>query len=300
MTGSKKKAWEMLDKSEQTALSLQYGFSKSSWEAGQMMARSHYKYLEIKYRAEKFFEMYANHIEIFGEVVPDYVNCPRDIYLYLKLCLEKRMKPAFAINELEKATEKRILKSDLNKRLEETIKKWQNSSQAIEATMVNFIKDFDRWNNFRILPRTCQEPSAFKRRIKNAYKRHIRILNSIPKISIEKIRELFEVKKAKKTLWLPLIIDKAPWVIKIDHKPKTIEALNEISFYIFDDKKLADIYIDAIADYCFKEEKDCKDGLEFWPLYREIIKKSINYQQIQQITPSRKYLDMALQKLTYL
>ena len=299
MKANEKRAWGYLDKSEQTALSLQYAFSKSSWEAGQMMARSHYKYLEIKYRAEKFFKMYTEHIDVFQEVVPDYLFCQKDVLQYFKYCLEDRLKPAIAINKIEQAQDKRIIKSELNKKIEETMNRWQNSEQAIEATMVNFIKDFDRWNNFRILPRSCQEPSAFKRRIKNTYKRHIRMLNSIPNISIEKIRELFETKKTP-CVFLPLIIEKTPWVIKIQNKPKTVEALSEISFYIYEDDRTAREYIEAIADYCFKNEKDCKDGLEFWPVYRDIIKKAINYQKVQQITPSRKYLDLALQKLSYL
>ena len=45
----KSKAWQILNKDEKTALMLTFNQKKSSWEAGDIMDKSHYKYLEITY-----------------------------------------------------------------------------------------------------------------------------------------------------------------------------------------------------------------------------------------------------------
>jgi hypothetical protein len=44
------KAWGLLTEEEQTALKLQLGLGKSSWQASEIMGKAHYKYLEIKKR----------------------------------------------------------------------------------------------------------------------------------------------------------------------------------------------------------------------------------------------------------
>lgn len=43
------------------------------------------------------------------------------------------------------------------KRLKESEDEWDKDT-------LRLILEFDRWNNFRILPRMLQQPSAFKRR----------------------------------------------------------------------------------------------------------------------------------------
>lgn len=58
MNEYQKKAWDCLTPTEQQSLFLQLSESKSSWEAGEILKLSHYKYLEIKERSEKFFRLF--------------------------------------------------------------------------------------------------------------------------------------------------------------------------------------------------------------------------------------------------
>ena len=52
------KAWNLLTEKEKQALTLGLGYAKSSWEVGEMMGLSHYKFLELKERAERFFKLF--------------------------------------------------------------------------------------------------------------------------------------------------------------------------------------------------------------------------------------------------
>jgi hypothetical protein len=185
-------AWEMLTRDEQSALKLQLGMGKSSWQSGEIMNRSHYKYLEIKYRAEHFLKTFTEYAKMFGTVFPQDVKCHRVVMQYLSLCIKKRMKPKAAMEELNK--DKRITKAYLNEKLIQQIEEWQMSQNTYDVTFLNLVMDFDRWNNFRILPKAIQEPSAFKRRVKNFYKKQIKITTTINTLSLDKLIKTYRTK----------------------------------------------------------------------------------------------------------
>lgn len=294
-----KEAWSCLTPDEQSNLGMIHGMGKSSWQAGQMMNKSHYKLLEIKYRSERFLKMFTEHIELMGCIIPDYLVGDSMAKTYLRQCIEFRKKPMAAIEFMEKNLETRILKADLNKKVINAMRYWEKSDDAIAGTIYNFIKEFDRWNNFRILPKEVQEPSAFKRRQKNTYKRHIRLLQSIPQISIDKLISLYKAKKGQRYLYMPIIYKKEAQIIKVKAVKGSLETINNISYYLFKELSDAETYIEAVEEYVNKAEKDCKDGLDFWPIYRDIIKKAYNYNIIQGIVPSRRWLELACQKLEF-
>lgn len=74
MNEAQKKAWSCLIDKEQQSLFLQLSESKSSWEAGEILKLSHYKYLEIRERSEKFFRLFSdflrNTLLSFDQTVP--------------------------------------------------------------------------------------------------------------------------------------------------------------------------------------------------------------------------------------
>ena len=63
MNEFQKKAWDCLPQKEQQSLFLQLSENKSSWEAGEILKLSHYKYLEIRERSEKFFRLFSDFFE---------------------------------------------------------------------------------------------------------------------------------------------------------------------------------------------------------------------------------------------
>lgn len=50
------------------------------------------------------------------------------------------------------------------KNIERNMKWLKESEDEWDKDTLRLILEFDRWNNFRILPRMLQQPSAFKRR----------------------------------------------------------------------------------------------------------------------------------------
>lgn len=294
-------AWAILNDDEKVAMGLQHGMQKSSWESGEIMDKSHYKYLEIKYRGEKFLKMFTEHLELYDEVVPTKILSGDTIAKqFLKLCIEKRLKPTAAIKIINDNDEDRVYtKSGMNDRVVVVLRKWERSEDVHEHMVYNLVKEFDRWNNFRILPPEVQEPSAYKRRIKSMYKKHIRVLTSIPKLSLQKLKELTVWKKGHPKGVMPMLINGRYEVWAIRTNPKTLELLGELCLYIFKDSNIAEEYIQSVFQYVNLGEKHCRDGIKFWQAYRELIQKAINYDQVNNIKATRRHLEMALEKLQY-
>lgn len=282
-------------------MGLQHGMQKSSWESGEIMDKSHYKYLEIKYRAEKFLKMFTEHLELYDEVVPLKLLSGDGIAAqFLKLCVEKRLKPTAAIKIINDNDEDRVYtKSGMHERVAVVLKKWERSEDVHEHMVYNMVKEFDRWNNFRILPPEIQEPSAYKRRVKSMYKKHIRVFASLPRLSLEKLKELTKHNPKKASAYMPMVIGGKYELWRIKTAPKTMDLIKELCLYVFKDKDIAEEYIQSVFHYVNLDEKHCRDGIKFWQSYRELIQKAINYDQINNIKATRRHLEMALEKLNF-
>lgn len=294
-----KKAWAILTKDEQAALMLKYTQDKSSWEAGEILGRSHYKYLEIQSRAKRFLEIFTEHFLAYDEVISPYLSGSKEIKYYFKLTVEGRNTLSDAHEKLDQLFGSSG-KKYRNRLIAELLYHWRDNGDTHEQLAYNIIMEFDRWNNFRILPRYIQEPSAFKRRNKNIHKRHVKMTCQLPSISVEHLEDVFRPKSNQKILYLPCItLENTKKIIKLKRTKQVLEMINKTQLYVFDKPELAQTYIDAVGKYRLVEERTCRDGLEFWPIYRDLIKRSLNYMEVQQMTPSRRALVMALKNLTF-
>ena len=95
-------AWMILIEEEQLALTLHYGPEKSTWQAGEIMKKAHYKYLEIKARGEKFLKIFIEHYEIYGDLFPDDLIISPSFRKFLDLTIIQRMQVSNAIKEIDK------------------------------------------------------------------------------------------------------------------------------------------------------------------------------------------------------
>jgi len=290
-------AWGTLTEDEKSALTLQFGLNKSSWESGEILNRSHYKYLEIKYRATQFLKMFTEHLDKYERLIPAFIPGNPHIILYFQLCLEKRLKPMEAIKEIESPI--KLTKGSINEKIIAQLRTWEKSENAHCKQILDLIKEYDRWNNFRILPKAIQEPSAYKRRVKNSYKKHIKVISQINPLSFKKLLKLYKTNRAPYLL-MPILEDGEPEIHKVKNNKQSLKIINSIGLYLFKKPDDAQEYIDLVGGYVTKKKKECKDGLHFWPKYREIIKTAENYAAVQQITPTRRHLQLAIDKLEYL
>ena len=159
------KAWGLLTEEEQTALKLQLGLGKSSWQASEIMGKAHYKYLEIKKRGEKFFKMFQEHFDYYSDdLIPEECldHLDPDFIEFLIQVIIHRKKVNEAITETKS---NRLLVGEIRDKIITKNMAYLRNSDSLEAkSLYNIIMDFDAWNNFRVLPKELQEPHAFTRR----------------------------------------------------------------------------------------------------------------------------------------
>jgi len=281
-------AWEILDKDEKMAITLQLGYDKSSWQSGEIMNKSHYKYLEIKDRAKRFLKLFTEHFELYLELIPDYIPGNKEIIAYFKLAMGQRMDVSNIHSVLDNQFG-RSIKRSRNAMIIEQMNKWEKSGDAHQLSIYQLIKEFDRWNNFRILPKDIQEPSGFKRRNKNMHKRNIRLATSLPDIALKHIEKNFKGTKLSH-VYLPIAtVSGIRKVVMVTKTKEVISYLSTFGLYVFEDKVKAKDFMTLIVEFITKQNKSCKEGLEFWPKYREAIPAAYNHDEVQKISPTRKY-----------
>lgn len=297
-----KKAFAILTNDEQSSLALQKVHGKSTWEAGSILNRSHYKYLEIKQRAERFFELFSIHYDTHGRLIPEDLKVSPELAEYLTLTIEKRM-------PVKKAALKMNLpiwavKKDREALLQIEILKLKHSQSLLAQHLYTIIIEFDRYNNFRILPLSVQEPSAFKRRNKTRFRKHLITSTTISPYILMRVKELYEYSKGPKPKIMGYIAllnyaDGASFekIIPMNATDKNLTELSSISIYVFPKEDLAFEYIKLVKEYVIDPDKDPKKGLIFWPKFRTLIKDSLNYHEINNIAPSRKGITTAIKDM---
>lgn len=298
MNEAQTKAWNCLTEKEQQSLFLQLSENKSTWESGEILKLSHYKYIEIRERSTKFFRLFSDFFELHEAIFRPDCPCERNFQDYIEGCIEKRLKRKDAAVysgdstlQLPKVTTENILRN--MQRLKESNDPWDIDTKRL-------ILEFDRWNNARILPALIQQPSAFKRRINKKDKIYIKyLLRKIPTWMLRRLEERFKhIRKRKDSqrYWVALIHrDLYKDGYKVIPVKRDLEVVNEFSkcyIYVFDEKDAADAFGFMIANY-FIRTADVKLGQKFWPEYRQCLESAVNYNQVNNIEFSVKNLDVA-------
>lgn len=291
--------WSILTKEEQLAITLSSVHNKSTWEAGEIMGKAHYKYLEIHARGVKFFRMFTDYFTLFDEIFPKELSSNKNFQRYIALLVLSRKPMKDVLAEI-KDEEWQSSKSR-NHILENCMKalKYENKGPQAEH-LYHLIKDFDRWNNFRILPLSLQDPSAFKRRNKHRIKKILKLNSSLHPLALQRVIKLYEMKNKRgvhnsAVLYLPIISVYAremSAVIKV--MESHIDDISRIPIFVFREKADADKYLEITSAYLFKENHSCRDGQIFWPELRYTIKKAVNHDSVMGVNPTRKaFLDNA-------
>jgi hypothetical protein len=288
-------AWKILNIDERTSLGLSLSFNKSTWEAGEIMKKAHFKYLEIQKRARKFLEIFTNHFEKYGGLFPEDINLSFAFKEYLTLTILERKTISKATKYMEDASYS--IASRRNKLIMRELEKLARSNEESYRDFYSLILDFDRWNNFRILPLEVQEPSAFKRRNKVRNKKHLRNLTNLPQYSVLKLIEIYGYNGKYPKLYLPLIsqyIKDGYKVIQIKHNSINVGEITQIGFFLFESRVKAIEFAKLIANYFMGDRRNCREGQKFWPNFRVMISEAINFREIENIHKSRSYLDKAI------
>jgi hypothetical protein len=294
-------AWEILSPEEQTAVSLAFGHDKSTWEVGEIMGKAHYKYLEIKNRGEFFLRTFTLHYEKYKTLIPPVISVSTHFQEYLFQAINKRRQVKDIVEFVE---DNRYRVNQLRENLlDEALNLLKDSEEEAAQDLLHLILDFDRWNNFRVLPKTWQEPSAFKRRDKTRQLKHLKCICNIPLPLIAEIEKRYYSNASHKQLYVPIIqaeLDNRSTLLCISkYKKEHITAITKIGLPIFKSKVEAEKLIEITTEYLISDKKSCSQGQVFWPMFRVVIENSINYKGLMSIIPGRNRLTNAFIDLNF-
>jgi hypothetical protein len=297
MTSAQSQAWDCLKPIEQQSLFLQLSEGKSSWEAGNVLGITHYKYIEIRERSQKFFKLFTDFFEEHGSIFRPDSPCEPQFRDFIEACIEKRMKCKDAVNASGDSANTVPCVNQMS--IIRNMELLQESEDPWDICTRRLIFEFDRWNNHRILPRMLQQPSAFKRRENKREKILLKyILTRNPDFVLERIRErwFYKVKPSKKAYWVVLIsktlYTDGYYLLKIRPEEEVVKELSKFYLYIFDNREDADTY-GFLATQYQDRTSSIKLSQKFWPEYREIIHKAVNYNEVNNMECSTRHLDMA-------
>lgn len=295
MSQWRSKVWDILSPDEQMAINLQLVQNLSTLRAGEIMGKSHYKYLEIIDRAKAFIRIFSDWLDISDDVIPEFVNITPSFREYLRLVMVKRLsvKDACAETPFPLYLHKKYREKDIIENME----KLHNTESEVIRQFFFLIKDFDRWNNYRILPYEVQDPSAFKRRNKNAYIKLMRQVYSMREYTLKIIKDKYRVrdyKSKRRRGYFVLFSNKGHSIhgVELSYKraqSKRYEWLGKLGIYIFQTPEQAEKYMGMVEEYFTSGTRTCTYGQRFWPSYRVLIEKSLNHNYVGKIIPSRKY-----------
>lgn len=291
MAGVNKKAWAVLDDKEKMAIELMTIYGKSSWEAGEIMGIAHFKLLEIHKRAVRFFELFTYHFETYGSLFPKELSFLRnDFKEYMTGVILERGKVKDVTDRMYNWREWSITESRARV-IDDQLKKLQLSQLNSARDLYQLILDFDAWNNFRVLPESWQEPSAYKRRNKVRDNKHLKNLISVPSVSLDFIWDKYNYSGKYQRAYVPLFSRDYPEGYKlmaIQFSAKKIKAMNNYCLYVFDNEILARRFAVTVADYYLQERKEVKSGQIFWQKFRELKELAVNFTQLEHVNISRR------------
>lgn len=300
MKSGNKLTWKILTEDERSSLLLSINYNKSTWQAGEIMNKAHYKYLEIQARARNFFKIFNEYFVVTGNL-----RIPKDCILdnsfrdFIILTIFERKTVKQAVTEMGNSP---FIVSKVKERiLTEQLDMLQTSDNPNHQLLYDLIMEFDRWNNFRILPISLQEPSAFKRRNKTRLIKHLKNLVKLDEYYVRRFIKRFKATTKDKTKYIPIFslsFEGGYEVIKVKRTKKIIGYISKhLRLYVFNSEEEADAFGYMVTRYLNRSDKDCKVGQLFWPKYRKAIEQAYNYLEVNNIIPRRKYLEEAFMDL---
>lgn len=290
-------AWDCLTKDEQQSLLLTLSQGMSTWQASEILKITHYKYLELKARSERLFKLFSDYFEKHPSFIPPKTNLTPSFRDYLYGSMIKRLPKeearVYAGDSaflLRAVSNDQILKNMLRlKEAAEDGDEWLKDLYAL-------IMEFDRWNNYRILPRILQAPTAYQRRSTKKDKIYLRYLHRIPEFKIRALVDMYWSNGKPEYRYYVMFISEL-WtdgfgVVPIKRDHKIVKELTNLKIYIFEDQLTTEEFGIMVKRY-YEKTITPGEGLKFWRKYRELVQSSINYREINNMDFSCEALDQA-------
>lgn len=290
-----KRAWGCLLDVERKALYLNFSQGLSSRKSGEVLKVAHYKYLEIKSRAERLFKLFSDYFSKYPDLVdPNGVVSTR-VRDYIYAIIYNRKTRGEAVSSVGDSSW--LLYRVSNRILTENLQRLKDSKEGTwDRDLYRLLVEFDRWNNFRVIPRPFQAISAFTRKNQKKYKSYVSYLHRIPDSKIRSLVDQYWSKGIGKRYYVTFLsesFDNGYIVVPLKENKTILQTLTQMRFYIFNDIFTADLF--GILLIQFPERTmNRKDGLSYWKEYRGVIEKAINYEYINNLDFGYITMDKAL------
>lgn len=292
MNEYQEKAWSWLTKDEQDSLLLTLTQGLSSWRASEALGITHYKYLELKARSEKLFRLFCDYLEIHHNLIPPRAPIGEHFRDFITGCIEKRLSKNDAV--IYGGDSKWYLREILANQLRFNMDNLRNSSDKWCNDLYALILEFDRWNNFRILPLDLQAPSPYRRRSQKKYKIYLRFLFQIPDFKINSlILQYNNPGRGRHYIAvISLIFPKNYKLIPVSRSQKITKELSKKRIYVFENKGDAETF-GLLASQYYTYTQNIKTGQRFWNNFYDAIEKAVNFKEINHIDFNINLLEKA-------
>lgn len=295
-------AYDMLTDTEKQVLYLTISQGQSSWASTQFMkGMTHYKFLEIKQRAQRLFKLFADFYAIYPQLFnpKNYFNPRFKDYIYGVMV--KRLPLDEAIEYAgDAAWQVRPIRYEL---ISKEMDRLKFSSDTWDQDTFKLIVEFDRWNNFRILPKKFQAESAFNRRSTKKCKTYIKYLFRIPDYKIRFLIDKFWyfVKKqdTDNVAYVALVSDMFDkqggyQVMPIKNTESNILEISKFYMYIFPTIDDATEFGVLVSNYFETAVANGPaGGIKFWSRYKSLTRRTINYKYINNLDLNYSTMDAA-------
>lgn len=287
-------AWDCLTEQEQECLFLSISNGLSGWKTGEILGITHYKLLELKARSEKFFKLFSDYFQLYPTLIRPKAPLDSRFRDYIYGSIVKRLPKEEAI--VYAGDSSWLLVPIRNPRIIKNMERLRESEDKWDKDLYALIMEFDRWNNWRILPRILQAPSAYKRRTTKKDKVYLRYLHRIPDFKIRAMVDMYwRAGKPGYRYFVAFISTTFPEgyvVVPIKKDKATVDAITKMKIYIFENRIDADEWGLMVKNF-FVNTCNPRAGLNFWKRYRELTETAINYKYISNMDFTCNDLDMA-------
>lgn len=296
MEDYQQQAWACLTEEEQLSLNYTLVHGKSTWAVGEILKLSHYKYLELKKRSEKFFRLFGDYYMKWPSLVRPTAPIEEKFRDYLFGSMLKRLPKEDAL--IYAGDSSFLLEGIKRPAIIRNMVILKESDHPWDKDLYSLIMEFDRWNNYRILPRVLQAPSAYKRRNNRRDKVYLKYLHRIPEFKIRALVDMYWKGGKPENRWYFTMISTEVFpedgyaIVPCKRQEDILKSLSAMKVYVFEDIEDAELF-GLKVNYFFENTVDPKAGLKFWKEYRNIIEKAINYKEINNLDFTCEILDNA-------
>ncbi len=279
---NQQKAWDHLTNLEQMALQLTIVAQRSKQEAAIIMNIAPYKFNELLLRARRFFLLFTEYYETYSRLLPENVQLSPEEYSFFTAILLERNRANDVVKDDPQF--RNLVRYPSREKLWHTyLTEIQKEGIHGQALFI-LLKEFDKWNRFRILPKEYQLPSPFSRRRIKQFKKIKDQLNNITDLGWEILLKEYSTTKPPLS-FLPTFRMGEPRVEIVKLSRNTLAYFTNNQLPLFSSEPRAKSFIELTHDYNSLRKKSPHSSQKFWASFRLILADAINYNELLNIQP---------------